>query len=100
LRFLQGCRALFRHIPCLDTDRSVFSFLEHDGIFIMSNWHSEPRLDDLLADPATRLVMSGDHVQESALRGLLAQVRNVLGERRRGSEPLAERGAGESRSGS
>lgn len=65
----------------------------------MSDWRSEPRLDDLLADPTTRLVMSGDHVQESALRGLLARIRNALGQRRAGDEAPAGQGAGESRRG-
>jgi len=63
----------------------------------MSDWSSEPRLDDLLADPTTRLVMSGDHVQEPALRDLLARIRHVLGQRRASDEAPAARGAGESR---
>ncbi|HWA43038.1 MAG TPA: hypothetical protein VHA10_07490 [Hypericibacter adhaerens] len=63
----------------------------------MSDWHSEPRLDDLLADPTTRLVMSGDHVQESTLLGLLARIRNVLGQRRADSAAPADRGTGKGR---
>lgn len=54
----------------------------------MSDWSSEPPLDELLADPTTRLMMSGDHVKETALRSLLACVGRVL--RRRERSPNAE----------
>jgi hypothetical protein len=52
----------------------------------MSDWSAEPSLDELLADPATRLVMSGDHVEESALRRLIARMSCVLELRRQGAE--------------
>jgi hypothetical protein len=54
----------------------------------MSDWSVEPPLDELLADPATRLLMSGDHVRETALRSLLACVGRVL--KRRGQDGPAE----------
>jgi hypothetical protein len=54
----------------------------------MTNWSIEPPLDELLADPTTRLLMSGDHVRETALRTLLACVGRVL--KRRGQDGHAE----------
>ncbi|QEX18920.1 hypothetical protein FRZ44_42310 [Hypericibacter terrae] len=51
----------------------------------MSEWSTEPSLDELLEDPATKLVMSGDHVKESALRCLLARMSWVVGQRRHGA---------------
>jgi hypothetical protein len=54
----------------------------------MSDWSIEPPLDELLADPTTRLLMSGDHVRETALRALLACVGRVLKRREQG--PNAE----------
>jgi hypothetical protein len=62
----------------------------------MSDWSTEPSLDELLEDPATKLVMSGDHVKEAALRCLLARMSWVVGQRRIGAaigpapEPCAE----------
>jgi hypothetical protein len=47
----------------------------------MNEWRAEPSLDELIADPATRLVMAGDHVKEPALRRLLARMGKILGER-------------------
>lgn len=51
----------------------------------MSEWSTEPSLDELLEDPATKLVMSGDHVKEAALRCLLARMSWVVGQRRYGA---------------
>ncbi len=39
---------------------------------------SEPTLDDILAEPATRLLMRRDGVEEAALRALLAELRYRL----------------------
>jgi hypothetical protein len=58
----------------------------------MSDWSAEPPLDELLADPTTRLLMSGDHVKEPALRSLLARIRQVLG-RRSGTDAMQAPGA-------
>lgn len=43
---------------------------------------SEPRLDEILADPLVRLLMDSDRVADSALRDLLAQARAQLALRR------------------
>jgi hypothetical protein len=48
-------------------------------------------LDELLADPATRLVMAGDHVKEPALRTLLVRMGRILEERRTAGDAIAAR---------
>jgi hypothetical protein len=53
----------------------------------MNEWGAEPSLDELLADPATRLVMAGDHVKEPALRTLLVRMGKILEERRTAGDP-------------
>jgi len=51
----------------------------------------EPTLDELLAEPAVRLLMSRDGVDEAALRRLAAEIRERAAQR--GPAPTPESGA-------
>ena len=57
----------------------------------MNEWSAEPSLDELLADPATRLVMAGDHVKEPMLRTLLVRMGKILQERRTPGDAVTAR---------
>jgi hypothetical protein len=51
----------------------------------------EPTLDELLAEPAVRLLMSRDGVDEAALRRLAREIRERAAQRR--AAPTPESGA-------